>query len=183
LIVGSRVSLRLVRESDLEALYGHLANLAGRGEYFPTGLMGEARLNSAFAQNSLWDEEEGMLLMVTADDEIVGEIEFFPITHYLQGYELSYQVFGPEHSGKGYSTEAVRLLTDYLFGRKRVNRIQLNIHPGNRPSKRVAEKSGFTFEGIMRQCWFHQGDFHDLEIWSQIRSEWTASKSANSSGS
>lgn len=114
-----------------------------------------------------------MLLVVTSDDDIVGEIEFFPITHYLQGYELSYQLFDEKEAGKGYTTEAVNLLTDYLFGRKRVNRIQLNIHPGNVASKKVAKKSGYTFEGVMRQCWFHRGEFHDLEIWSKIRSEWT----------
>lgn len=30
---------------------------------------------------------------------------------------------------------------------------------------------GFSFEGLMRGCWFHQGEFHDLEIWSLLRDE------------
>ena len=62
---------------------------------------------------------------------------------------------------------------DYLFGRKRVNRMQLNIHPGNVASKRVAQKCGFTFEGVMRGCWFHQGEYHDLEVWSLLRNDAT----------
>jgi len=62
-------------------------------------------------------------------------------------------------------------LVDYLFGRKRTNRMQLNIHPDNTASKRVAEKCGFRFEGLMRGCWFHQGKYHDLEIWSLLRDE------------
>ena len=173
MIVGDKITLRLIREPDLEALYEHMANLASRGDYFPLGLMSEPRLQSRFAENGFWDPEEGMLLMVTGSDEIVGEIEFFPITSYLQGYELSYQIFGQGHTGKGYTTEAVTLLTSYLFRRKRINRIQLNIHPDNLASKRVAEKSGFKFESVMRQCWFHNGEYHDLEIWSSIRSEWS----------
>ena len=88
------------------------------------------------------------------EGEIVGEIEFFPITHYLVGYELSYQLFGDRHAGHGYVSEAVRLLVGYLFGLKRVNRLQLNIHPQNHASRRVAEKCGFTFEGVMRGAWF-----------------------------
>lgn len=178
MIIGERVRLRLVRESDLGALCVHLANLSSRGDFFPTGLMSETRLNTSFADNGFWDDEEGMLLIVTPDDEIVGEIEFFPITHYLQGYELSYQLFDGRHAGNGYTTEAVGLLTDYLFNRKRVNRIQLNIHPGNSASKRVAEKSGYSFESVMRQCWFHRGVFHDLEVWSMVRSEWVAAPNA-----
>ena len=27
------------------------------------------------------------------------------------------------------------------------------------------------FEGVMRSCWFHDGQFHDLEIWSLLRRE------------
>ena len=51
--------------------------------------------------------------------------------------------------------------------------MQLNIHPENVASKKVAEKCGFIFEGIMRDCWFHQGEYQDLEVWSLLRDEAT----------
>ena len=105
------------------------------------------------------------------DGEIVGAIEFFPFSHYMQGYELSYQLFGAEHAGKGYTSEAVNLLTEYLLGGKRVERIQLIIHPDNAPSRRIAEKCGFTLEGTMRRAWFHRGAFQDVEIWARLRGE------------
>ncbi len=168
---GDVVELRLVRERDLSTLFELLTNLDARGSYFPLGVMSEPALRDEFDKNGFWDTDEGMLLMINGDGEIAGEIEYFPITHYLQGYELSYQLFGDQHAGHGYTTEAVRLLVDYLFGRKRVNRMQLNIHPDNAASKRVAAKCGFTFEGLMRGCWFHQGVYNDLEIWSLLRHE------------
>jgi RimJ/RimL family protein N-acetyltransferase len=90
------------------------------------------------------------------------------------GYELSYLIFGEQHAGKGYTTQAVQLLTEYLFAGKRTNRLQLNIHPDNAASRRVAEKAGYTFEGLMRGCWFHGGRYHDLEIWSVLRDEFRA---------
>jgi [ribosomal protein S5]-alanine N-acetyltransferase len=167
---GERITLRPVREGDLGPLYELMSDLESRGAYFPLGVQSEPALRASFAKNGFWDREEGMLLMV-AGDEIVGEIEYFPITHYLVGYELSYQLFGSRHAGKGYTSEAVDLLTRYLFGRKRVNRMQLNIHPDNAASKRVAAKCGFTFEGIMRGAWFHGGEYQDLEIWSLLRDE------------
>jgi RimJ/RimL family protein N-acetyltransferase len=167
---GELITLRLVRERDLDALFELTTDLEARGAYFPLGVTSEPALRAAFAKNGFWEREEGMLLMV-AGDEVVGEIEFFPITHYLQGYELSYQLFGNRHAGKGYTTEAVGLLSRYLFGGKRVNRLQLNIHPDNAASKRVAEKCGYTFEGVMRGCWFHGGAYHDLEVWSLLRDE------------
>lgn len=170
MLVGDLIQLRLVREADLAVLFELMTDLGSRGRYFPLGVMSEPALRAEFAKNGFWDKEEGMLLMVS-ENAIVGEIEYFPITHYLHGYELSYQLFGADHAGRGYTTEAVDLLTRYLFGIKRVNRLQLNIHPENGPSKRVAEKCGFTFEGVMRGCWFHDGEFHDLEVWSLLRDE------------
>jgi [ribosomal protein S5]-alanine N-acetyltransferase len=167
---GSEIDLRLVRDGDLEPLYELMSDLETRGPYFPLGVMSQPALRAAFDKNGFWDTDEGMLLIVK-DGEIVGEIEYFPITHYLQGYEISYQLFGRQYAGRGYTTDAVNLLVTYLFGRKRVNRMQLNIHPGNAASKRVAQKCGFTFEGIMRGCWFHRGAYQDLEVWSLLRDE------------
>lgn len=170
MLVGDLIQLRLVREEDLGALFELMTDIDSRGSYFPLGVMSEPALRAEFAKNGFWDRDEGMLLMVSGN-EIVGEIEYFPITHYLQGYEISYQLFGSKHAGRGVTTEAVNLLTRYLFGLKRVNRMQLNIHPENAPSKRVADKCGFTFEGVMRGCWFHDGKFQDLEVWSLLRDE------------
>ncbi len=168
---GKQIRLRPAQERDLEALYSRMNELDYRGAFFPLGLHSEPKFRREFDEHGYWSKDEGMLLVVDPDDEIVGEIEFFPISHYLVGYELSYLIFGEEHAGKGYATEAVQLLTEYLFARQRINRLQLNIHPGNDASRRVATKSGYTLEGLMRGCWFHGGTYHDLEIWSILRDE------------
>ncbi len=163
--------LRPVRQVDLDTLYANLNDLDHRGPYFPLGLQAEPAFRRTFETDGFWTDREGMAVMLDAQGNIVGEIEFFPITSYLTGFELSYLVFGPEHRGKGYATEAVRLLTAYLFARERIERLQLNIHPDNVASQRVAEKAGYTREGLMRKCWFNQGRFHDLQVWSMLRDE------------
>ena len=170
MLVGDSIQLRPVRETDLDRLFELMTDLEARGPYFPLGVQSETGMRADFAKHGFWDREEGMLLMVRGD-EIVGEIEFFPISHYMQGYELSYLLFGAQHAGHGYTTEAVTLMSRYLFHGKRVNRLQLIIHPGNEPSKRVALKCGYSFEGVMRQAWFNDGAFQDVEIWSLLREE------------
>ena len=175
MLQGKLLRLRTVRERDLDDLYSKLNDLQYRGSFFPLGLQAEPVFHRKFEENGFWGENEGMLLMTDPNDEVVGEIEFYPIVHYLVGYELSYLVFGSGHWGKGYATEAVRLLTAYLFARLRINRGQLAIHPENEASRRVAKKAGYMLEGVMRGCWFHKGNFHDLEIWSILRDELPAS--------
>jgi RimJ/RimL family protein N-acetyltransferase len=171
MLQGDVLKLRTVRGRDLDDLYANLSNLEHRGLYFPLGLRGEPVFRRRFEETGLWGEDEGMLLMTDSNDEVVGEIEFYPIVDYLTGFELSYLVFGTAHQGKGYATEAVRLMTEYLFAFRRINRVQLAIHPENEASRRVATKAGYTLEGLMRSCWFHRGKFHDLETWSILRDE------------
>jgi ribosomal-protein-alanine N-acetyltransferase len=170
MLQGKLLRLRTVRERDLDDLYSKLNDLQYRGSFFPLGMQAEPVFRRKFEEDGFWSKDEGMLLMIDPSDEIVGEIEFYPIVHYLTGYELSYLVFGTDHRGKGYATEAVSLLTAFLF-QKPINRVQLAIHPENEASRRVAKKAGYTPEGLMRGCWFHHGKFQDLEIWSVLRDE------------
>ncbi len=167
---GEQVQLRLVRTEDLPGLHGQLTDLTTAGRHFPLGLIGEPAFRAEYERTGFWRPDEGMLL-VAAEGSVVGEIEFYPISHYLHGYELSYRIFGAQHAGKGYATEAVALLSCHLLATKRVERLQLVIHPDNVASQRVATKCGFTREGTMRRCWFHRGEYHDLDVWSLLRGE------------
>ena len=76
--------------------------------------------------------------------------------------------------GKGYGTEAVQLMVDYLFLKKDIVRIQAETHPDNKSSQRVLEKAGFVREGIRRRAFFSRGVWRDTALWSIIREDWKA---------
>ena len=62
------------------------------------------------------------------------------------GFELGWTII-PEYQGKGYATEAARMLLDYAFTQLKQDRVISLIHPDNTPSRRVAEKLGQKVEG------------------------------------
>lgn len=173
---GNVIRLRTVRESDLDRLYEFHQDIANRGDYFPIGVMAEPVFRRQFAETGFWEDREGMLLIVDDADEILGHIEFFQTVNYLDELELSYPLYSRDHDGKGIATDAVRLLIGYLFDRKKHNRIRLIIHPGNAASKRVAEKCGFQYEGVMRGAWFHRGRNHDVEVYAIVRDDYYAAQ-------
>jgi ribosomal-protein-alanine N-acetyltransferase len=86
-------------------------------------------------------------------------------------YWLGY-ITHPDHRGKGYTTEAVRLLIDYLFRAKNISRVQAECSPENKASVRVLEKAGFILEGLRRQAVFIQGKYLDSAMYSIIKDEW-----------
>lgn len=169
-LIGERVELRPIREADLEAFIAAHQDIRNRGAYFPLGVSSETSLRRQFAEHGFWDREEGVLLIWTRD-EIVGHIEFFKAVHYWDAFELSYQLYGEQHSGQGYSTEAVQLLVDYLTASKKHHRIHLVIHPDNTASRRIAEKCGFVLEGTVRGAFFNAGENQDVQLFSLLRTD------------
>jgi RimJ/RimL family protein N-acetyltransferase len=171
MLTGKSIRLRSVRQADLAELYNRHSDIANRGDFFPLGFISETEFQSRFQDKGFWTKDEGMLLIVDVAEKILGHIEFFPTVNYLDELELSYQIYEQVARGHGYATETVKLLTRYLFGRLKANRIRLVIHPGNQASCRVAEKCGFTHEGTARGAWYHQGKNHDVYIYAILRNE------------
>jgi [ribosomal protein S5]-alanine N-acetyltransferase len=168
---GRVIELRPVRETDLDAMYAAHVNIADRGEYFPLGVQSEPAFRRAFAENGFWEREEGTMLIVTPEGEMAGHIEFFKPVAYWDAFELSYQLYGERFAGRGYTTEAVQLLVDYLFSTKKQHRIHLVIVPENAASRRVAEKCGFVLEGTVRGAFFNQGRNQDVLLYSLLRTD------------
>ena len=52
--------------------------------------------------------------------------------------------------GKGRATRAVRLTASWALPEMRLSRLQLHTDPENVASQRVAERAGFTREGVLR---------------------------------
>jgi RimJ/RimL family protein N-acetyltransferase len=170
-LYGERVSLRPVREADLDVFIDAHQDIRNRGAYFPLAVPSEPSIRKGFTENGFWQRDEGTLLIRNLDDEIVGHIEFFVPVSYWDAFELSYLLYDERHAGHGYTTEAVQLLVDYLTAAKKQHRIHLVIVPENAASVRIAEKTGFTREGIVRGAFFNDGRNHDVVLYSLLRDD------------
>ncbi|MFP3854896.1 MAG: GNAT family N-acetyltransferase [Anaerolineales bacterium] len=171
MLSDEKVRLRLIRQEDLELLHEFHQDISNRGAHFPTGVLAEPIFRQKYQQSGFWSEDQGMLLIMADQDELAGHIEFFRTVSYLDELELSYHIYQKEHRGRGLATKSVELLTDYLFKKKRINRIRLVIHPDNIASKKVAERCGYNLESVSRGAWYHQGRHHDVEIYSKLQAE------------
>jgi RimJ/RimL family protein N-acetyltransferase len=108
------------------------------------------------------------------DEKKIGFILHF--TNQPRGWiEIGYALL-PEEMGKGYGTEAVRILVDYLFLSKDIMRVQATTDVRNRPSQKVLEKVGFKKEGIIRKSDFIRGEWADDALYSILREEWKEPK-------
>jgi len=78
-----------------------------------------------------------------------------------------------EHlQGKGIVTRTVTKLFDFGFRNMKMNRIQIKVAVGNEKSKAIPRRMGLFFEGIERAGEWHTDRYHDLDIFSMLKSEW-----------
>ncbi len=108
-------------------------------------------------------------------NKLVGRIDMINIDKESQfgeiGYWLSVKV-----AGKGYMSEALRMLEKEAFERMGFNRIQIQTDTKNKASMRVAEKCGYKLEGVLRENSFskYYKNFRDTNMFAKLKSEFEA---------
>jgi len=90
--------------------------------------------------------------------------------------QVTYAV-GPAARGFGVACEALDVLSVALLLEHEFQRVELRIAPGNVASRRVAEKAGFTYEGLLRNAGYTPAGRADLEVWSLVAGDLRAARS------
>lgn len=102
--------------------------------------------------------------------KLIGTIDFSswqPKHHIAEiGYMLS-----QDYWGKGIATEAANAVIQFGFNHMDLVRIQAKCFVDNKSSARVMEKTGMTFEGIIRKGILVKGKHQDLKMYSILKDE------------
>ncbi len=171
MIKGKKVILRLFKETDLHKYIEETENVLATGEFLFVAPPSLSELRKSFNENNLWGQNMGRFLITDLEDNLLGSITYFKPTFYIEGYELSYKIFNEKNRNKGYMTEALNLMTSFMFSWKNIVRLQILVPENNIASWKIAEKCGYGFEGIMRKSVYIKGNLHDLKMYSILKDE------------
>lgn len=106
------------------------------------------------------------------DQQLIGEIDLDGV---LWTHGESFVGIGlgeREYWGKGYGTDAMRVILKYAFSELNLYRVSLNVFDYNPRAKRSYEKAGFKEEGRCREFLLRDGKRYDLIFMGILRSEW-----------
>lgn len=109
--------------------------------------------------------------VVTYHGLLVGQLTVGGVQYgSLRGAHIGYWI-AADHAGRGIIPTAVALATDHGFGALRLHRIEIAMRPENLPSRRVAEKLGFRYEGD-RAAYLHiDGGWRDHRVYVLLAGE------------
>jgi len=104
--------------------------------------------------------------------EAVGTAALMRIEPTHRVIEVGSIIFSPALQRTRGATEAMYLLARYVFETLGYRRYEWKCHALNAPSRRAAQRLGFTFEGIFRQHMIMKGRNRDTAWFSMLDSEW-----------
>ena len=166
-----KISIRTWKQTDAKALSDALSNkkiLNNLRDGLPYPYTKEDALDYINLILSS-DPNNTFAYAIDVDGVAVGSIGAFrqENIHYRTA-EVGYYL-AEEYWGKGIMTEAVRLLCSEVFAKTDIIRIYAEPFAYNTGSRRVLEKAGFQFEGIMKCNAVKNGQILDMALYAITR--------------
>lgn len=173
-VLSEGARLRLFEESDAQPLYRLIDQ---NREYLARWLpwAAESTLESTIdfirlTRRQLADND-GLQTAIVIDGQMAGAIGVHGISWSDESTSLGYWL-AEEFQGRGVMTTAARAYTDHAFGGWRLNRVELRAAVNNTRSRMIAERLGFTREGVLREAEKVGERRHDLAVYSMLAADW-----------
>ena len=175
-IVTDRLIIRTPEKKDVHDIFALMSDreIAASTGFRPMSTESEA-------EGKIRREMDGGLMFCILEknlpEKVIGVFEVNPHkTITVSGEKCNYEIcyfLHKEARGKGYMTEVVERMKRYLFDERMADSLTIAVLPRNDASRRVALKSGFTYEGLERKCGMNYLDeVVDLEYYTLYKEEY-----------
>jgi len=175
---GKLVKLRAYEKSDLDALMKWVNDeevtdlLGGEMLVYPVSSMAEEKFIEAAANPS--DKQKNFVIETIAERKYIGAISFNVIDWRNRSAGMGIAIGDKSLWGKGYGTDAMRVLMRLGFDKMNLHRLWLHVFDYNRRAIASYEKCGFKREGVLREEHFARGKYHDTIVMGILESEYRA---------
>ena len=177
-IKGKRISLRSITKDDLEIMKDWVNNPTIT-EYMIMGTFPDSGVIYC-TSDSIYDEFDKMLCnrddiifsIVNQSDLVIGLIGLYDIKWVPRDSELRIIIGNENYLSNGYGTEAIRLLLEYGFNKLNLHNIHLGVNSEDIRANKCYVKSGFRYDGIVRDVSFRNGKYYNRNYYSILEDEW-----------
>ena len=166
----SRVRLRPIEVGDIEALVAAHDN--DPASFAPAGDEARERLRRQIERSPTLEDGGFLNLAVECEGRLIGDVQArAPKNAFPPGVcEIGVTLFA-DVRGQGFGGEAVAQLTEQLFDAG-WERVQASTSVGNLAMRRVLERLGYGFEGVLRAFSpSDSGEREDYALYAAVRGD------------
>jgi len=110
--------------------------------------------------------------------KIIGQVDLHTWVKRHDRAEVGY-MFHKDSHGKGYATEASKVVIDYGFEELKLNRIEAYVAPENVASQNVLKKLNFSHEGMKKSHFKLEDGYSDSLVFGLLREELNSGGGSN----
>lgn len=136
---------------------------------YPSSVSRNMLITSLFCGNGT--DIQGFTCAIEFRGRIVGVAGYHPIRWNNKSVEIGYWL-AREAVGHGIMTKCCRVLISHAFAVYGLNRVQIPAAVGNRRSRAIPERLGFTWEGVIRDAEWLYDHFVDHAMYSILSRDW-----------
>ena len=155
--------------AEKEALWAYL---------FPPPFPDEAAFARAYAEAAIRADPLLLAIEETAGGRPVGHATYMRIEPAHRVIEVGNILYTPPLQRTPGATEAMYLMARHAFEDLGFRRYEWKCNALNAPSRRAAERIGFSFEGLFRQHMIVKGRNRDTAWYAMLDTEWPRAKAA-----
>lgn len=179
-ILTQRLKLSPLMAGDAPAVFEYRADPAVcRFQSFEPGTLEDVERFIAGLESNVFDTPGTWFqfaMRLRASGLLVGDLG----THFMaddpRQVEIGFTV-APAHQGRGYATEAVAGILDFLLGPLRKHRVFASVDPRNAACIAVLERVGMRQEAHFRESLWLKGEWVDDMVFGILASEWESRSS------
>lgn len=168
------ITLRLAQPSDWVYFYENYFESETRFLYYtetelPIDRQSAKTRFSRFLRSA---EKKGRTdFAIIADGErVVGSLDLYDVDKRGGSFQIASFICESER-GRGYAKTALLILLDYCFNELRLHKYNARIIDSNTASRALHQKLGCKKEGTVREMFYHEGKYRDVEIWGMTEDE------------
>jgi len=163
IIQEKNIFLRNLEFADCTEKYANWLNDEEINKYLETRFTVQSIEIIKIFVTDINNSTDSYLFGIFVDTQHIGNIKIGPIHPIYKFADISYFIGDKEYWGKGYTTIAIKLITEFGFNTIGLNRIQAGVHGSNIGSQKVLEKCGYKKEAILRKKIYY--GCNDNKVW------------------
>lgn len=175
-LVGRRVILKPFSRHDLEFIQKWSKDAEIRrltGEVAP---ISDAEAEKFFKSVQIDEDRLWYTIVLKGENRVIGEAGLLRMFRPWRCTDMTVILGEKDAWGKGYGTEAGRLLLNLVFERLGFHRVSVGVVGFNRRALRFWRGLGFREEGVERDGYLCDGEYSDFVMMSILEDEYKAQK-------
>ncbi|KAA6316506.1 putative ribosomal N-acetyltransferase YdaF [termite gut metagenome] len=174
-IKTDRLIMRIAKSDDAEAIFSYRSDfIENKYQGWLPDSVDEVRdyINNMPQTIDVADTCFQFTIISTNENRLIGDMGISFTGHDKMQAEIGCTLH-KDFQGKGYATEALKAMVNYLFVTLKKHRVIASIDPRNTASIRLIERLGFRKEAHFKESYSLRGEWVDDIIYAMLRKEWS----------